>query len=153
MNRSPRSHHPLAAPQPGAAGSAALARRHVALAIALLLALVALPAGPARAVPVTTEAGIAGERAPSARDRVMALLTRADGNDQLVALGVDPDEARARAIGLSNRQAVTIASRLDHLPAGEGAAGTILGAALLVFFVLLVTDLLGLTDVYPFGRR
>jgi hypothetical protein len=125
----------------------------VALAIALLLALVALPAGPARAVPVTTEAGIAGERAPSARDRVMALLTRADGNDQLVALGVDPDEARARAIGLSNRQAVTIASRLDHLPAGEGAAGTILGAALLVFFVLLVTDLLGLTDVYPFGRR
>jgi hypothetical protein len=134
-------------------GIGAAARRHLALAIALVLALVSLPVGQARAVLVTTEAAIAEAREAGAHDRVVAFLARADVKEQLVALGVDPDEAAARAAGLSDREAVEIASRLDDLPAGEGAVGAILGAAMLVFFVLLVTDLLGLTDVYPFVRK
>jgi hypothetical protein len=31
--------------------------------------------------------------------------------------------------------------------------GIIVGAILLVFFVLLITDLLGLTDVFPFVKK
>ena len=36
---------------------------------------------------------------------------------------------------------------------GEGAVGVIVGAALIIFLVLLITDLLGLTDVYPFVKK
>jgi hypothetical protein len=44
---------------------------------------------------------------------------------------------------------------LDELPAGEGAGaiGVIVGAILIIFLVLLVTDLLGLTDVFPFVKK
>ena len=36
------------------------------------------------------------------------------------------------------------------MPAGEGAVGAIIGAALIVFLVLLFTDIIGETDVYNF---
>jgi hypothetical protein len=42
---------------------------------------------------------------------------------------------------------------LDELPAGEGFVGVVVGAALIIFLVLLITDLLGLTDVYPFVNK
>ena len=45
-----------------------------------------------------------------------------------------------------------IAGQIDELPAGQNAASAILTAALLIFLVLLITDLLGLTNVYPFVR-
>jgi len=39
---------------------------------------------------------------------------------------------------------------VEHLPAGGNAIGVIVGAAVLVFIVLLITDILGYTDVFPF---
>ncbi|MCP1315874.1 PA2779 family protein, partial [Halomonas sp. 707D7] len=42
-----------------------------------------------------------------------------------------------------------MADRLDELPAG---AGGVVGALFAVFVILLITDILGLTDVYPFTR-
>jgi hypothetical protein len=46
-----------------------------------------------------------------------------------------------------------IAGRLDQLPAGQSAVGAVVGAILIIFLVLLITDLLGLTNVFPFVRR
>jgi hypothetical protein len=43
-----------------------------------------------------------------------------------------------------------IAGQLDQLPAGQSAIGAVVGAILIIFLVLLVTDLLGLTNVFPF---
>jgi hypothetical protein len=43
----------------------------------------------------------------------------------------------------------TLATNLDQLPAG----GSVVGALVLIFLVLLVTDLLGLTNVYPFVKH
>ena len=51
---------------------------------------------------------------------------------------------------LSDAQVREIAGQLDQLPAGQSAVGIIVGAILLVFLILLVTDLLGLTNVFPF---
>lgn len=64
--------------------------------------------------------------------------------------GVDPDEAAARVAGLSDAEVSRVAERIDSMPAGQGALGTILSAVIVVAFVLLITDLAGLTDVYPF---
>ena len=53
----------------------------------------------------------------------------------------------------SDEEVQQIAGRLDELPAGEGFVGVVIGAALIIFLVLLITDLLGLTDVYPFVNK
>lgn len=41
-----------------------------------------------------------------------------------------------------------MAEQLEQLPAGA----SVVGALLVVFIVLLVTDILGLTNVFPFTR-
>jgi len=62
----------------------------------------------------------------------------------------------SRVAGLSDEEIQQITGRLDELPAGEGAGGAIgivVVAILIVFLVLLLTDLLGLTDVFPFVKK
>ena len=87
------------------------------------------------------------------RDRLRAFLDRAEVRDQLEALGLDSDIARARIDSLTNEEVADIVDRLDQLPAGGGGFGTLVGAALLVFIILLITDLLGLTDIFPFVKK
>ena len=75
--------------------------------------------------------------------------------EQLRALGIDPDEATRRAAALSEEELRVIAGRIDAAPAGQGAGSAvaaIVGLALFIFLVLLITDLLGLTDVFPFVK-
>jgi hypothetical protein len=99
---------------------------------------------------VSTEQLLAAGEGAAERARVIAFLERADVREQMVALGVDPAEAAARVQALSDAQVREIAGQLDQLPAGQSAIGIIVGAILLIFLVLLVTDLLGLTNVFPF---
>ena len=66
---------------------------------------------------------------------------------------MDPTEAAARVAALSDEQVREIAGQLDQLPAGQGAVGVVVGAILIIFLVLLITDLLGLTNVFPFVQR
>jgi hypothetical protein len=87
------------------------------------------------------------------RDRLRAFLDRAEVRDQLEALGVDSDIARARIDSLTNEEVSNIVDRLDQLPAGGDGFGALVGAALLVFIILLITDLLGLTDVFSFVKK
>jgi hypothetical protein len=87
------------------------------------------------------------------RARVLAFLDRAEVREQIAALGVDPNEAAARIAALSDAQVREIAGQLDQLPAGQSAVGAVVGAIVIIFLVLLVTDLLGLTNVFPFVRR
>jgi len=42
---------------------------------------------------------------------------------------------------------------VDTAPAGQNAVGIIVGAIVLIFIILLVTDLLGLTDIFPFVKK
>jgi Family of unknown function (DUF6627) len=87
------------------------------------------------------------------RARVLAFLGRAEVREQIVALGVDPGEAAARVRALSDAQVREIAGQLDQLPAGQSVIGVVVGAILIIFLVLLITDLLGLTDVFPFVKK
>jgi hypothetical protein len=87
------------------------------------------------------------------RDRLRAFLDRAEVRTQLEALGVDRDIARARIDSLTNEEVADLVDRLDQLPAGGDGFGTLVGAALLVFIILLITDLLGLTDIFPFVKK
>jgi hypothetical protein len=128
-------------------------RRGVALVLAVVMFVISMPLGAANAALVSTEQVLAQGEGAAERARVLAFLDRAEVREQIVALGVDPTEAAARVRALSDVQVREIAGQLDQLPAGQSAIGAVVGAILLIFLILLVTDLLGLTDVFPFVRR
>jgi len=58
----------------------------------------------------------------------------------------------ARVAALSDDEAARLASRIDQLPAGGDGVGAVVGALLLVFIILLFTDILGFTHVFPFTK-
>lgn len=72
---------------------------------------------------------------------------------QFEALGVDPEEAKERVAALSDDEISQLAERINSDPAGQSAVGAIVGAALIIFIVLLVTDLLGFTNVFDFTNK
>ncbi len=90
--------------------------------------------------------------ADDARARVRSFLTREDVASQMQRLGVAPAEAAARVDAMSDDEVRSLSQRLDTLPAGGDAFGTIITAAVLVFLVLLVTDILGYTKVFSFTK-
>ena len=128
-------------------------RRGLALVLAVVMLVVSMPFGAVQAALVSTDQVLAAGDGAAERARVLAFLDRADVRQQIVALGVDPNEAAARVAALSDAQVREIAGHLDQLPAGQSAVGAVIGAILIIFLILLVTDLLGLTDVFPFVRR
>ncbi len=128
-------------------------KRAVAAAMALLMAMTSMPIGVAQAEMVTTDQVIEQVNPPEDRTRVMDFMLREDVQQQLTILGVDPEEAARRVASLSDEEIQQIAGRLEEMPAGEGGVGPIVGAILIIFLVLLVTDLLGLTDVFPFVKK
>ncbi len=127
-------------------------KRAVAAAMALLMAMTSMPIGVAQAEMVTTDQVIEQVNPSEDRTRVMDFMLREDVQQQLTILGVDPEEAARRVASLSDEEIQQIAGRLDELPAGEGL-GAIVGLILIIFLVLLVTDLMGLTDVFSFVKK
>jgi hypothetical protein len=108
----------------------------------------------ARAEMVTTqraaEAGAAQPaRGDDSRARVQELLARADVREALQSHGITPDQAQARVAALSDEEVRILAERMNVLPAGGDG---ILGILFAVFIILLVTDVLGFTKVFPFTR-
>ncbi len=99
---------------------------------------------PALAGIVGTDTVVAGVE----RERLASLLERSDVRARLESLGVDATHAKARVAALSDTEAAQLAAQMDQLPAG----GDLLGAALLVFLVLLATDIMGYTKIFPFTR-
>ncbi|BBI51455.1 hypothetical protein HORIV_38760 [Vreelandella olivaria] len=120
----------------------------IAVLVITSLPVAAAPAAPQSMDLVSTQSVLSADRAGADRERINEILARADVQDQLVKQGVDLDEVEARVAALSDAEAQQMAEQLEQLPAGAG----VVGALFAVFIILLVTDILGLTDVYPFTR-
>ncbi len=127
--------------------------RILAAPMAALMFVASVPIGVASAGLISTERVVELEAAAGDRARVIDFMARADVRAELTRLGVDPAVAVARVGALSDAEIRDVAGRIDQLPAGQGIVGAILGTALVIFLVLLITDILGLTDVFPFVRR
>jgi hypothetical protein len=126
--------------------------RPLAVPMAAVMLMMSVPIGAANAGLIGTEQALALEVAEAERSRVLDFLARDDVRAGLIGLGVDPAQAAARVAGLSDAEIRDIAGSIGQLPAGQEFFGSIIGAALVVFLVLLVTDILGLTDVFSFVR-
>ena len=112
------------------------------LVASLLILITGMTAVPVQAAMLAANGG-------ADHQRIAAVLERDDVRAQLTARGVSLDEARVRVAALTDAEAADLAARIDALPAG---GVDILGVALVVFLVLLITDILGYTKIFPFTR-
>jgi hypothetical protein len=92
-------------------------------------------------------------RPQEARDHVNSILAREDVKAAFIAQGINPLEAKARVDTLSNAEIINLADQIDQLPAGGSTLETVLIISLIVFLVLLFTDLMGWTDIFPFVKK
>ncbi|MEA3195783.1 MAG: hypothetical protein QOD26_4116 [Betaproteobacteria bacterium] len=89
---------------------------------------------------------------PADRNHLLGVLERVEVQQQLQAQGVSVELAKARVAALSDAEAAQLAAQIDSLPAGGDGVGALIGAILIVFLVLLITDILGFTKVFPFTK-
>lgn len=118
-------------------------------AISLSFAGLAQAAQPLSAT--TAPALIGTEQASAAQSGRVLLeqtLSRSDVVAGLQARGVSVDEARSRVAALTDAEAAHVAAQIDQAPAG----GDALGVIVTIFVILLITDILGFTKVFPFTR-
>lgn len=102
-------------------------------------------------VPRMTMAGTVGTHAMmqiEARqakvDHLQQAMLREDVGAALVALGVTPEAAQQRIAALSDQELLALEQQIDTLPAG----GSLLAVVGVVFVVLLILDLTGVTNVF-----
>jgi hypothetical protein len=120
-----------------------------ALSLAFATLLTSLPV---RAAVITTAEAVRIEtgvtEAAAARSHLQALLAREEVQAGLARHGVSTDAALARVAALSDAEALELSQQMGSLPAG----GDVLGVIVFLFLVLLVTDILGFTKIFPFTR-
>ena len=121
-----------------------------ATSFSLLVSTLALwlPVAPVHAALIGTDQVTASALSSGERERVRSFLQRDDVRQLLEQRGLDSGAALARVDAMTDAEVQTLAQQLDSLPAG----GDVLGIIFTVFVILLVTDILGLTKVFPFTR-
>lgn len=112
------------------------------------LLLVLLPATPLMAGMLDTNTLITAAGADADRAALVHRLGSEELRSALARMGVDPAAAQVRVDRLTPAQVADLNARLDQLPAGAG----VLEVVLIVFVVFVITDALGITDIFPFVR-
>ncbi len=111
-----------------------------------ILSIFGLSIAPAQAAMVTNDQLIAKTEQQVTTERLLTQLDRQDVKNMLVSMGVNPVDAKARINQLNETELAQLQNEFDQLPAGSG----VLGAILVVFVVLVITDMLGATNVFGF---
>ena len=124
--------------------------RHSKTALACVLALQLTAVGTmAQAQMIGTDTAIQRETSDMDRAYLLDELKKDEVRDEMVRLGVSPDEAEARLAALSDAEVARMIRQYEQDKAG---ADGIIGALVTVFIILLVTDLLCFTRLFNFTR-
>ena len=83
------------------------------------------------------------------RAQIYSLLDREEVRKEHETHGVNPADVRARVGAMSDEEVAALSGRIETLPAG---GADVLGVLLTVFIILLITDILGFTKIFPFTR-
>jgi hypothetical protein len=105
---------------------------------------------PAQAALVGTDTALRSEQGQATRTTIQNLLEREDVKAALMERGVRLQDVQARVDALSDDEAAALASKIDQMPA---AGSDVLGVLVLIFLILLFTDILGFTDIFPFVKK
>jgi len=88
----------------------------------------------------------------SAKETVIQFTAREDVVKILGQMDVSPQMIESRVASMTDEEASQIANEIATLPAGADGLSSLVGAAVFVFVVLLITDILGFTKVFGFTR-
>ncbi|MCK5777363.1 MAG: PA2779 family protein [Rhodospirillales bacterium] len=127
--------------------------KSIAVAVIAAFTISLTPVVPVSAALVGNEQMASEQQVMSDRAFVQTFMERDDVQKQFEELGVNPDEAKQRVDALSDAEVAQLAEEIKSSPAGQGAIGAIVGAALIIFLVLLITDMLGFTSVFSFTNK
>lgn len=101
---------------------------------------------PAAAAMVSNETALTQHQVD--RTELKAFFDRKDVIEAMQEQGVTSEMAKRRVDSMTDAEAQQLAAHIESEPAGAG----VIGVLFTVFIVLLVTDILGLTKVFPFTR-
>lgn len=128
-------------------------KRCIAGFVAVIFSMISVIVAPAQAVIVSTETLLQDPHNNLARQKVTAFLKRQDVVHHLQSWGVSPGEAQARVNAMSNEEITVLAAKIDMVPAGGDALGFVLLISIVAFMTLVITDILGVTDVFTFIKK
>ena len=128
-------------------------RKSIAILVVVAVSIFSVISAPAHAAMVNTAEILKQTQINPGKDRIHLFIDRSEVRNQLVDWGVSVEEAKAMVDRLSNREIDELAARIDQLPAGGSDIGVVLGTLLVIFLVLLVTDIMGYTEIFPFVKR
>ncbi|MGB7302592.1 MAG: PA2779 family protein [Burkholderiaceae bacterium] len=120
-----------------------------AIGVAILAALISVPAHAKLISAQEASIESAGNAVIAPRADLHGLFDREEVVRALQNNGVSIEMARERLAALTDEEARQLQSDIESAPAGSG----VVGAAVLIFLVLLATDITGYTDVFPFTRK
>ena len=112
----------------------------------MMFAFMGMTTLPVQAAMMSTEQMVQNQQAQIDREQLAEILDRAEVQEQLVALGVSPDDVKERVAVMTDAEVAELNQHLADLPAG----GSVVGLIVLIFIVFVVTDVLGATDIFPF---
>ena len=128
------------------------ALKPMSMSLAVVMFLICTPVHSVLAAMIETETVLDSARGREARDFLHQMLARKDLQDAIIAQGIDPMEARTRIDSLSDDEVIRIADQIDRFAAGGGVVEFLLVTILVGLIVLVILDLTGVTDVFPFIR-
>ncbi|MEY4138073.1 MAG: hypothetical protein RLZZ371_255 [Pseudomonadota bacterium] len=125
-------------------------KKCISAGLIVCMTAASLPFGAQARIVATEEitAPAASGNLSTSRVAVNQFLARDEVRQAMLDQGVSPQAALERVAAMSDSEVAQLAGRIDQAPAG----GDGLGVLCTVFIVLLVTDIMGLTKVFPFTR-
>jgi hypothetical protein len=118
-------------------------RNNNGVVVALTLAAMLVTSMPATAGIVGTEHMVAQESRSHTLDRIDVILAEETVASQLVAWGVAPETVRERMAAMSDAELHQLAANMETDPAGG-----VLVVIGVVFVVLLILELVGVTNIF-----
>lgn len=128
-------------------------QKAVACWVAVTFCCLSIVVAPVQASLVGTADILTVQENDDARQKVIRFLEREDVVKHLHALGVDQQEARARVDTMTAEEISLLSGKIDQMPAGGDALGFIVAVAFVAFVTLVITDIVGVTDVFTFIKK
>lgn len=116
--------------------------------LVLLVSLLSFTVAPTQAAMIGTQQMLAAETATEQRAELETLLQRDEVKSQLSEMGVSTAMVEQRVAAMTDEEVAQLTSELEAMPAGSG----LLGAAVVIFVVFVITDAIGATDIFTFVR-
>lgn len=120
-------------------------QRMTARLLAAIMMVTGLLSATAQAAMVSTQELVASEAQQMTRTQVLSILDKEEARNTLLNLGVNPAEVEARIDNMSAAELQAFSEQVSTMQAG----GSVVGAVVLVFVILIVLDLLGTTNIFP----